>query len=50
MGSPQAVPKVKRDLARRKGRWLHKSAKAMCKVTLKDWEGWRRGWKRLAKG
>jgi hypothetical protein len=48
-GSPQAIPQVKRDLAQRKGRWLHKAAKAMCKATLKDWEEWRKGWKRLTK-
>jgi hypothetical protein len=49
MGTPQAVPGVKRDLARRKGRWLHKNAKAMCRVTLQDWKDWRRGWQKLAK-
>jgi hypothetical protein len=48
-GSPQAIPEVKRDLAKRKGRWLHKAAKAMCKATLKDWEDWRKGWKKLTK-
>jgi hypothetical protein len=49
LGSPQAIPEVKRDLAKRKGRWLHKAAKAMCKATLKDWEDWRKGWKKLTK-
>jgi hypothetical protein len=44
-GTPKAIPKIKRDLASRKGRWLHKSAKAMLKVTLEDWEEWRRHWK-----
>lgn len=48
-GSPQTIPQVKRDLAQRKGRWLHKAAKAMCKATLKDWEVWRKGWKKLSK-
>lgn len=48
-GSPQAIPHVKRDLAKRKGRWLHKAAKAMCKASLKDWEDWRKGWKKLTK-
>jgi hypothetical protein len=48
-GSPQAIPQIKRDLAQRKSRWLHKAAKEMCKATLKDWEDWRRGWKRLTK-
>ena len=49
LGTPQATKDVKRDLAKRKSRWLHKGAKAMCKATLKDWEAWRRGWKKLAK-
>jgi Uncharacterized protein conserved in bacteria (DUF2252) len=48
-GSPQAIPLIKRDLAYRKNRWLHKAAKAMCKATLKDWEVWKRGWRRLVK-
>ncbi|MGB7281160.1 MAG: DUF2252 family protein [Candidatus Acidiferrum sp.] len=48
-GSPQAIPLIKRDLGRRKGRWLHKAAKAMCKATLKDWEDWKKGWKKLTK-
>jgi hypothetical protein len=42
LGSPKAVAHVKRDLARRKGRWLHKAAKAMQRVTLTDWKDWRR--------
>jgi hypothetical protein len=45
-GSPKAIPKVKHDLAARRGRWLHKAAKATFKATLKDWQGWRRHWKR----
>jgi hypothetical protein len=44
-GSPRAIPKIKRDLAARKGRWLHKSAKAMLNLTIEDWEEWRRSWK-----
>ena len=48
-GSPQAIPEIKRDLAKRKSRWLHNAAKAMCKATMKDWEGWRKGWKKLTK-
>jgi hypothetical protein len=46
LGSPTAIPAVKRDLASRKGRWLHKAAKAMMKVTLDDWRVWRRRWDR----
>jgi len=49
LGSPQAIKEKKRALAKRKGRWLHKGAKAMCKVTLKDWDAWRRGWKNWLK-
>ncbi|MGE5818577.1 MAG: DUF2252 family protein [Deltaproteobacteria bacterium] len=40
-GSPRAIAKVKRDLAARRGRWLHKASKSMLKATLKDWESWR---------
>jgi hypothetical protein len=46
--SPQAIAKVKRDLAARRGRWLHKSAKAMLAATMKDWEKWHGDWKRSA--
>jgi hypothetical protein len=45
-GSPKAIAKVKRDLGSRRGRWLHKAAKAMFKVTLEDWEEWRKDWKK----
>jgi hypothetical protein len=48
-GSPQAIPQIKRDLAQRKSRWLHKASKEMCKATLKDWEDWRKGWKKITK-
>ena len=47
LGSPKTIPAVKRDLGRRKGRWLHKSAKAMLRVTLNDWKSWRRKWDRI---
>jgi Uncharacterized protein conserved in bacteria (DUF2252) len=48
-GSPQAIPRIKRDLEARRGRWLHKAAKAMLKATIKDWEAWRDAWKRREK-
>jgi hypothetical protein len=48
LGSRTAIPAVKRDLAKRKGRWLHKSSKAMLKATLSDWKYWRRNWQRLS--
>jgi hypothetical protein len=49
LGTPNAVKDVRRDLARRRGRWLHKTAKSMCSVTLEDWDDWRRDWKKLTK-
>jgi hypothetical protein len=45
-GGPRAIPRVKRDLAQRRGRWLHKAAKSMFEVTLDDWGEWRKGWKK----
>ena len=48
-GSPKAISKIRRDLASRRGRWLHKAAKVMYKATLADWQKWRRGSKYHAK-
>ena len=48
-GSPQMIPLLKRDLAKRKGRWLHKAAKSMSKATLDDWSTWKKVYRRLAK-
>jgi hypothetical protein len=48
LGSRAAIAKIKSDLRTRRGKWLHKAAKTMCKVTLEDWEDWQRGWKRHA--
>jgi len=45
--SGRAIPQLKRDLAARRGRWLHKASKAMLKATMADWEDWRAGWKRV---
>jgi hypothetical protein len=42
LGTPRAIPAVKNDLAKRKGRWLHKASKAMLKATLEDWKVWRK--------
>ena len=42
LGSRHAIPAVRRDLAHRKDRWLHKAAKIMFKATLDDWKVWRR--------
>lgn len=41
-GSPRAISAVKSDLAKRKGRWLHKACKGMLAATLKDWKEWRK--------
>jgi hypothetical protein len=46
--TPQAIAKVKHDLSVRRGRWLHKAAKSMLAATMKDWNKWRRDWKRSA--
>jgi hypothetical protein len=46
--TPQAITKVKYDLAAREGRWLHKASKNMLAATIKDWNKWRRDWKRSA--
>lgn len=40
-GTRRAIPAIKRDLARRRGNWLHKAAKAMLRVTEHDWLKWR---------
>jgi hypothetical protein len=47
-GTPQAIARVKQDLGARRGRWLRKAAKAMLEATKKDWDKWRRDWKRSA--
>jgi uncharacterized protein DUF2252 len=43
--SASAIKEVKRDLARRRDRWLHKTAKSFFKATLEDWDSWRSTWK-----
>jgi hypothetical protein len=35
---------VKKDLGARRGRWLHKAAKAMAEATRQDWKEWRKAW------
>lgn len=40
-GSREAVPKVRRDLARRPAHWLHDASKEMVKATVRDWEEWK---------
>jgi Uncharacterized protein conserved in bacteria (DUF2252) len=45
-GSPNVIPKIKKDLAKRRGRWLHKAAKTMFNATTEDWGDWRKHWKK----
>lgn len=40
-GTPRAIPAIKRDLAKRRGNWLHKAAKAMLHATERDWREWK---------
>jgi hypothetical protein len=42
IGTPRAIPATKRDLAKSHGNWLHKAAKAMLRVTERDWREWKR--------
>jgi hypothetical protein len=44
LGSREKIPALKKDLAGRKGRWLHKAAKAMGQATQKEWKQWRKSW------
>jgi len=46
LGSLEKVASLKKDLARRKGRWLRDAAKAMAEATTKDWNLWRGAWTR----
>jgi len=41
-GSGKAIGEVKKDLAKRKGRWLHTASKKMLAATIKDWKEWRK--------
>jgi hypothetical protein len=49
LGTSKAAAALKRDLAKRKGRWLHKSAKSMFKLTLEEWKEWRKSWQPRAR-
>jgi uncharacterized protein (DUF2252 family) len=46
LGTREKVAALKKDLAGRKGRWLHKAAKAMAGETAKDWKVWRKFWRK----
>lgn len=41
MGSPRSRAAILSDLRRRRGRWLRDAAKAMAKVTDRDWDSYR---------
>jgi hypothetical protein len=43
LGTPRAMRAVKRDLAKRPAKWLHKSAKGMIRAVERDWHDWKRG-------
>ena len=47
LGSVRALRAVRRDLAKRRGSWLHKAAKQMLKLTLADWKVWRKAYRTL---
>ena len=40
-GTRHAIPAIRRDLAKRRGNWLHKAAKAMLRATERDWRDWK---------
>jgi hypothetical protein len=42
LGSRRAVRSIRHDLRKRRGNWLHRSAKAMLRATERDWRDWRR--------
>jgi hypothetical protein len=41
LGSPDAIPAVRDDLAKRSSKWLFHAATAMADATRKDWNDWR---------
>jgi uncharacterized protein (DUF2252 family) len=41
LGTPEALPAIRRDLRRRKTRWLFDAASRMAEATLSDWKAWR---------
>ena len=40
LGSRDKLAALRKDLGGRKGRWLHKAAKAMAAATRRDWKEW----------
>jgi len=44
LGSREKIASLRKDLGARRGRWLHKAAKAMAEATRQDWKIWRKDW------
>ena len=44
LGTREKTSALKKDLGARRGRWLHKGAKAMAEATRQDWKEWRKAW------
>jgi Uncharacterized protein conserved in bacteria (DUF2252) len=42
LGSPGARAAIRRELAARRGRWLHQAASAMTEQVIDEWRAWRR--------
>jgi Uncharacterized protein conserved in bacteria (DUF2252) len=42
LGSPGARPALRRELAARRGRWLHETASALTDQVIAEWRAWRR--------
>jgi hypothetical protein len=41
LGTKTQIAKIRQDLKKRKGTWLHKSTKTMADAVMKDWQRWR---------
>jgi hypothetical protein len=42
LGTPLAIPDVRKDLKRRKSDWLFEAARDMVKHVRRDWKEWRK--------
>jgi hypothetical protein len=42
LGTRATVPRILRDLRRRKAKWLRRVAETMASATLRDWKDWRK--------
>jgi hypothetical protein len=41
LGTKTQTESIRKDLKKRKGRWLHEAAKTMTDALMADWQGWR---------